>query len=47
MMMNDMSMPTRQEREGTASADHVNRLPKAIEDQHRLIESSLHLGPWR
>ncbi len=44
MVMHDMRMTPRQQRESALRANHINRLPKAIKDEHRLIESSIHDG---
>lgn len=46
MMMNDVRVSPRKQSKGSFGADHVDRLPKAVEDQHGLIESGLHLGLW-
>ena len=44
MMMNDVGMSPRQQSKGATCADDIDRLPQAIEHQHRLVKSYLH-GP--
>jgi hypothetical protein len=43
-MVDDGGVSSREQREGPSGADHINRLPEAVEDQHRLIEHGLHNG---
>ena len=42
MMMNDVGVSPGQQSKGAASADDVDRLPQAIEHEHRLVKSYLH-----
>lgn len=44
MVMYDLGVSPREEREGTPSANHVNRLPKAVQNEHRLVERRFHTG---
>ena len=44
MMMDDLGMPARQEREGTTRANDVHRLPQAVQNEHRLVERRFHTG---
>ena len=41
--VNDLGMTLRENREGAFGADHVDRLPEAIQDQNRLGEYRVHL----
>jgi hypothetical protein len=45
VMMNHVGMATRQQREGAASADDIDRLPEAVEHEDRLVERNVHFGP--
>jgi hypothetical protein len=44
VMMHHMRVPTGQQRKSSTSADDVDRLPEAIQHQHRLVESNVHTG---
>ena len=44
VVMHDAGVPPGQQREGPARANHVHRLPEAVQHQHRLIERGLHNG---
>jgi hypothetical protein len=39
-----MRVATGQQRKSSTSADDVDRLPEAIQHQHRLVESNVHTG---
>ena len=43
-MMHHMGVPAGQKRKSSSSADDVDRLPEAIQHQHRLVESNIHTG---
>ena len=43
-MMDDVRVPTGQQRKRSTSADDIDRLPEAIQHQHRLVESNVHTG---
>ena len=42
--MDDVSVSSQKKREGAASANHIDRLPEAVEDENGLVEGCLHLG---
>jgi hypothetical protein len=42
LLVDNMGVAAGQEPEGATGANHVNRLPKAVKDKHRLIKGSLH-----
>ena len=44
LMMDNGGVAPREQREGPAGANHIHRLPEAVEDQHRLIKHGLHNG---
>ena len=42
VMMHDLRVASRQQAKRAAGADHIHRLPEAIQDQHRLVKRSFH-----
>lgn len=44
MVMHDVCMASRQQRESSFRSNHIYRLPQAVKDEHRLIEGSIHDG---
>jgi hypothetical protein len=44
MMVHDMRVAPRQQPKGAAGANHIHRLPEAVQHEHRLIERGFHTG---
>lgn len=45
-MMDHMGVSSKEKCEGAPSANDIDRLPEAVEDENGLVEGCLHLGRW-